>query len=274
MPDTDAGAVIATVRTRLADLLGTTSQYAPDGDWYLATDRVTCKVWRGYNAEVRLETTLLPTGKWRVLATTTPDDRATVEQGTRVAGPPSGRDVSTDGGDDAVVRVTDGYVPREQAFRAAREHMTDIATVEGAAQARDGRGEVDAVDTGVAVDAQPAPDPAVTPADLDAASRDPFESDREYLLALAEVLARAKRTPDAVVDDEVVAATLERWRATMSGRVVLPVTLSPDAARRHRDRLDDRLGEAITVEVPVTEKLIHDLDSQIDHIEAMREADD
>lgn len=98
-----------------------------------------------------------------------------------------------------------------------------------------------------------------------------YAEKEEFLLDLAAVMARAHNTDDDLVDADYVAAQLSRWRATMTGRVVLPITLSVEEAKEHRKLADSNYGGSLSVTVPVSEKLIHDLDSQMEHVEQIQE---
>ena len=92
---------------------------------------------------------------------------------------------------------------------------------------------------------------------------EPYDSLEEFAIALAAVIARAEATDDDVLTRGTVASTLERWRSTMTGKVVLPIPLSPTEACQRRDEFDNHYGETAQVELPIDEKLIHDIDSQL-----------
>lgn len=97
------------------------------------------------------------------------------------------------------------------------------------------------------------------------ASHEPYESQDEFALDLAVVLKRALlETDEDVITSTQVASTLTRWRATMTGEIVLPITLDVMEACEILDRLGGPDVEQRTITLPVDEHLLHDLDSQLD----------
>ena len=233
-----AARVLREVVTRVNDAAGHTRTYSPNGDWYLETDTLTRKVWTGYETRISITTSLIPTGGWQVYEAPT------------LAATDSGRDA-------ARVELTDGPSSRPTAFRSARSRMNDIAANCGSNVLPDG-GDQD----------EPH---GVTIEDLKNADLSGYDDKRQFGLDIAVAVARAHNSHNDVVDTGTVAGTLQRWRSTMSGRVVLPITLSPADARKRRDEFDQRHGEVAQVRFPITEKLIHDLDAQIEHIENLNE---
>jgi hypothetical protein len=65
------------------------------------------------------------------------------------------------------------------------------------------------------------------------------------------------------VSEETMAAVLTAYCARLRGEVRFPLGMAPDRARRLRAELDDRVGEAVELEVAVTPALLDELDLQL-----------
>jgi len=102
----------------------------------------------------------------------------------------------------------------------------------------------------------------------------PYESRAEFAINLAMVVRRGiEATDDELIDEDLVAATLSRWRAVLTGRVVLPVTLPPDAAREELHKASHPEVRSPQITVPITEGMLHDIDNQLGMIDGLQDGD-
>lgn len=90
----------------------------------------------------------------------------------------------------------------------------------------------------------------------------------EFHAALVDLLAAAQA---GGVPADAMVGMLTSYLTQLRGQVRLPLSMPPDRAREFTDRVRDRVGGTVEVDLYVTDEVVEDLELQLRALEATDE---